>query len=176
MNPRLRFPRLALGVALSLPAGASLLAQAAPDVAPPELREKTVIAADAVLESRSSPTPLPSPLPNPFIAKEPETQAVAPGAPVAATPAEPALSGAELLARLAARIPSTGTVFLGGQPILLLGQKRLNVGDAYSISLDGKTFEVTLAAVSSTSFTVKRGELLHTRPVRTPASSTTPRP
>lgn len=163
--------RRPLRLVLSLVAAVSSagLARAAADIAPPKTRDKVVADANRVVETRGAPAPLPSPLPNPFVGKE-DAPAEAPVAeePVVGS----ALAGAELLATLAEKIPSTGTVFIGGQPLLLLGQKRLKVGDTYAISFEGRTYEVSIAAVTSTSFTVKRGENIHTRPVHITATST----
>lgn len=150
-------------------AAVSPLLRAAPDLAPPEARKTVVADAVRVAGERNVPAPLPASLPNPFVGKEdvhPEESA----APVVAAQGAP--TGRELLASLAARIPSTGTMSMGGEPILLLGQKRLKVGDAFVISFEGQTYELSIAAVNSTSFTVKLGENVHTRPVRMSAAST----
>jgi hypothetical protein len=155
----------ALMLGVSVATTATLRAQA--DLISPKLREKVVADAVRVAETRNTSVPLPSPLPNPFIPKErdlpKEQPAFVPSAPSAAEPT---------LAILAARIPSTGTVSIGGEPLLLLGQKRLKVGDTITISFEGQTYELSIAAVTSTSFTVKRGENIYTRPVRISASST----
>lgn len=145
----------------------ALLAQS--DVAPPKAREKVVAEATRIAGERNVVPALPTPLPNPFVGRftaEPETEAPAPTASAA-----PVLSGADLLARIATRIPATGTVSIGGEPLLLLGQKRLKVGDLLTISFEGQTYEVSIAAVTSTSFTVKRGEHVYTRPIRISAAS-----
>lgn len=163
----MRAPRLALSF-LVLTAAASLLC-AAPDLAPPKAREKVVADAVRIAAERNTPAPLPAVLPNPFLGKE-EVQAEE-AAHQSSAP-ESALTGRDLLASLAARIPSTGTMIMGGEPILLLGQKRLKVGDSFAISFEGQTYELSIAAVNATSFTVKRGENVHTRPVRISAAST----
>lgn len=168
MNHRSLIRLLSLLGALSAIAPA---AWAQADIAAPKLREQIVADAVRITEMRTSAAPLPAPLPNPFIPKErpaePDQNTTA--TTVAPTPS---LAGAELLATLAARIPATGTVSLGGEPILLLGQKRLKVGDTVTISFEGQSYELSIAAVTSTSFTVKRGENIHTRPVRISAVST----
>ncbi len=175
MNSRRLFLRALLGTLGWLSVG-SLSGQTNPNLAPPQAREKVLATAQALLAGRDKPAPLPNPLPNPFVAKEPDVVEVPQvAAPTATTPA-PVVSGAELLARLAARVPSTGTLALGGQSYLLVGQKRLKVGDTYAVTLDGQSYDLTLVAITSTSFTVKRGEIIHTRPVRMPSASTTPRP
>jgi hypothetical protein len=141
------------------------------DISPPKQRETLVSAAQQVLSARSAPVVVPDAPPDPFQwPVEPEA------AVVDQTPAEvvgPPVMGSDLLAKLAAQIPVTGTVNLGGQPILLLGQKRLKVGDTITISFDGQNYDLSIAAIAPTSFSVKRGDLIHTRPTR---FSTTSRP
>ncbi len=148
-------------------------ARAQSDLVAPDIRGKVVADAIRIAEMRGGAVTVPETLPNPFVPKTSQVEAppdvVAPPVDIA-----PALGGAELLATLAARVPATGTVNLGGEPMLLLGQKRLKVGDTVTISFEGQGYELSIAAVTSTSFTVKRGENIYTRPVRISAVSTTP--
>ncbi len=144
-------------------------ARAQSDLAAPKIREQVVADAVRVVGMRGGTTEQPGPIPNPFVPKESEAAA---GSEAPAPTPGPTLAGAELLATLAARIPATGTVNLGGEAMLLLGQKRLKVGDSITISFEGRSYELSIAAVTSTSFTVKRGETIHTRPVRISAAST----
>lgn len=150
---------------LCLSSVSSFGAEAAPDLVSPKIREKVVTEATRVAQSLNSAAPIASPLPDPFIAKQAEQPATEPQASVE-TSAFPPADSIELLERLAQQIPATGTVTLGGEPMLLLGQKRLKVGDPYTISFEGQTYEVSIAAITATSFTVKRGALLFSRPTR----------
>ena len=162
-----RFVCVAFAIGALVTSSVALNAQA--DLPSPKVREKTVADAARIAAERNTTTALPATLPNPFIPREIEVPVdITP----ATAPAAPSLAGAELLAILAARIPSTGTVSIGGDPILLLGQKRLKVGDTLTISFEGQSYELSIAGVTSTSFTVKRGENIHTRPVRISAAST----
>lgn len=159
-------------------AASSVLAQAAPDLVSPKVREKIVADAVRVAESLNSPVSLPDPLPNPFVAREPEqvqTPELPEPTPMVAAPAD----SIEFLGKLAAEIPATGTVTLGGEAILLLGQKKLKVGDTYTISFEGQSYDVSIAAITPTAFTVKRGEILFSRPTRlsgTPTNTPSSRP
>jgi hypothetical protein len=154
---------------LVLVAPAMLHAQAA-DVSLPAHRQNVVTAAEKLLVQRANPEPIADPAPNPFVwLPEPEAdQASA----VAEEPPKAVAMSMELLVRLASRIPASGTVILGGEPLLLLGQKRLKAGDVITISFEGENYELSIENITSTSFTVRRGSLTHTRPTFQPASNT----
>jgi hypothetical protein len=151
--------------------GASLLAQPAPDLVSPKVREQVVEQARKIVSSRNAAVSLPEPLQNPFVPRDSQPSVV-PDAPIE-SPVETRADTLAFLARLAELIPATGTVSIGGEPLLLLGQKRLKVGDTLMLSLDGQSYEVSIASISTTSFTVKRGELLFSRPTRPSSLPTT---
>ena len=157
------FPTAGLFVLASVAAAQS----AAVDISPPKQREALLSSARKVLSDRSGPLTVPEVPPDPFQwPTEPETVVQETTEVV-----DPPVMGSDLLAKLAAQIPATGTMNLGGQPILLLGQKRLKVGDTVTISFDGQNYDLSIAAIAPTSFTVKRGDLVHTRPTRFSNSS-----
>lgn len=145
------------------------------DLTAPKLRMDTVAKAQALLAAQEAPVVLADPLPNPFVrvpltkSDEEAEEAV----PAVDPKAVATLSGVELLTRLAATIPATGTVNLGGAPILLLGQKRLKVGDTLTISFEDKSYEVSIASISSTAFTIARGSHSYTRPLRLASATNT---
>ena len=145
------------------------------DLTSPKLREATVAKAQALVESQKAPVVLVSPLPNPFVRvplkKPDDTQEETVSA--GASKVIPALSGVELLTRLAAMIPATGTVNLNGAPILLLSQKRLKVGDSLTISFEDKDYEVLITSISPTAFTISRGSHSYTRPLRLASATNT---
>jgi hypothetical protein len=152
------------------------------DLTSPKLREVTVAKAQALVEAQKAPAVLATPLPNPFVRvplkKSDDDVADETASAPLAPKAVPTLSGLELLTRLAALIPATGTMNLGGAPILLLGQKRLRVGDNLTINFEDKDYEVSIAAISPTAFTLTRGAHSHTRPLRlaSATNSTSARP
>lgn len=167
---------LAYGFLVIMTAGAMPGADGV-DLTPPKNREATVAKAQALVESQKAPVVLATPLPNPFVRvslkKSEDAQQEEPSVAADTSKAVPALSGVELLTRLAALIPATGTVNLNGAPILLLSQKRLKVGDALTISFENKDYEVSIASISPTAFTITRGAHSYTRPLRL-ASATNP--
>lgn len=134
------------------------------DLAPMKQREEIVAKAAGLIESRDKPVILPAELVNLFVGRvEVLEEDVDPASGVSVVEA---LADADLLARLAAQIPVSGTATLGGEALLLLGQKRLKAGDVVRISFEGKSYELTIAHVGTTSFTVGKDGLTHTRPTR----------
>ncbi len=149
----------------------------ASDVQPPRVREKTVAAARALAADRAVEPTLPATVRNPFLSAEQLATADGAGTDDLGLPlVDPAAVAApedaplEQLALIAARIPATGVIRLGGRPLLLLGQTRLRVGDLVRAELDGREYELVLTEITLASFTVKLGELSHTRPIRLPSS------
>jgi hypothetical protein len=140
------------------------------DVPPSKQRDEILNLARGVLVRQNEPVVIPNPLPDPFTGKiEEVVQAESTQAPKIST-------GPELLARIAAQMPASGTANLGGQWLLLLGQKRLKVGDSVTISFEGQNYDLSIAAISSTTFTVKLGSNTHTRATRISTSSNQSRP
>lgn len=146
------------------------------DLTAPKLRVDTVAKAQALVEAQRAPVVLANPLPNPFVRvplKKSDDETEQEESSVAPTAVVPILSGMELLTRLAAAIPATGTVNLGGSPLLLLGQKRLKVGDTLPISFEDKDYEVSITSISPTAFTITRGSHSYTRPLRLASATNT---
>lgn len=162
--------RALLGLVALLASLPRLSAQAAPDVASPKVREKVLADAASVLAKRGEFVAPPSPMPNPFVAKDDGENAGGSSSPAApprgAAPAAPVLSGGAQLAQLASLVPATGVITVGGAPILLVGQKRLRIGDTFTVTSEGQAYDLSITGIGSTSFTVKRGDSIHTRPVR----------
>jgi hypothetical protein len=132
------------------------------DIPPPDARIALVARVAALAESRGKAVVLPENLVNPFtgVVREQTVVEVAIGSiPVG-------LSGPELLSQLAATIPSTGTLVFGGNAMLLLGPKKVKVGEKIPVSFEGKDYQLTLTAVTPTTFTVQLGKELSTRTVR----------
>lgn len=142
------------------------------DVSLPKQRELVVDLAVKLTEDRAAPLEIPDPLPNPFKWPEEPKPIVDPS--IVESKPEPVIDGLELLAKLAAQIQVSGTINLGSQPLLLMGQKRLKVGDRITISFEEKSYDLSLEAIAPTSFTVRRGDLTFTRATR--ISSSSPRP
>lgn len=131
-------------------------------VASPAKRQEVVKSAVELYDKKDNPVAIPKDIVNPFVGVSvlddaPAGNAVSPVAP---------LAGHELVVKLASQIQASGTVNLGGEWILLVGQKRLKVGDGVRIDLEGQSYELFIASIAATNFTVRRGDLVYTRSVR----------
>lgn len=134
---------------------AAVLSAQRSDVLPPARRVPVVEGATQLAEL-GQPKPLPEPLKNPF-SPTPTIQETSQAPARAAAPA--AITDRQLLEAIARQIDPTGTVAIGGEPMLLFGQKRIKVGDALPITFDGKPYDIVITAIQSTSFTLRlRGE------------------
>jgi hypothetical protein len=132
------------------------------DIPPSEPRAAIVAKVTALAESRGKVVVLPDDLVNPFTGVVREQTVVE----VATGPIPVGLSGPELLSQLAATIPSTGTLVFGGNAMLLLGPKKIKVGEKIPVNFEGKDYQLTLMSVTPTTFTVQLGKELSTRTVR----------
>ena len=148
----MRFALLFIGLGLSALPAAAQTPRA--DVLPPAQRSRTVETA-ARLAEPAAPLALPAELKNPFVG-------TVPAATPEAGPRESApsvVSNRQLLQSIVPLVNPSGTMMLGGEPILLFGQKRIKVGDTLSISFDGRPYELVISNIESTSFTLRlRGE------------------
>lgn len=159
-------PILILAGFLPLP----LLAAPAADVLPPARRLATVELAGKLLNPESVRDPKAAAV-NPFTlngsraqdaAESEENQAAARAAMMA--------SNRTLLAGLAEQLEPKGTFVLGGEPIILLGQKKLKVGETYPITFEGAVYELQITSIETTRFSVRYKNEEITRPIVTTKS------
>jgi hypothetical protein len=163
MNFKLQSKIIGLGSLITT----AILGQSA-DVSPPAQRKLLVESAVQLWANRGVLPTIPDSLVNPFefaaeVPVEPSVDSV--------TVPTTALTGVELLSKLCLSIPASGTVVLGGESILLLGQKRLKVGDTITINFEGRNYDLYLETIGSTTFTVRLGSLVHTRSTYISSSS-----
>ncbi len=164
--------------AVLLTAGCALFsavraAAPASDLLPPERRAKSV---ETALRYAAAPAPRPLPddivhpfNPPAFGQPDPEelraiaaARAAAQAANVSAKPS----TDRDLLEVIAARIDPSGTLILGGEPLLIFGQKRLRVGDRLTVSYDGQDHDLELVAIERTTFTLRLNSDELTRPIQ----------
>jgi type IV secretory pathway VirB10-like protein len=156
--------------AAAAPAAKAPAAKGLSDLSSPVKRAPTVENAER-LTRPPAPAPVPADLKNPFNpadfnkqeAGEKAQPTPGPGAPQ--QPSGPP-GNRETLDALAARIPSTGTMVLGGKPLLIVGKNRLEIGTKFTVAYNGQDYELELVAIDRTTFTLRyRGEET-TRPIK----------
>lgn len=88
-----------------------------------------------------------------------------PGAP--GQPAAPA-GDRELLESMAARLPVTGTIFMGNEPLLVLGRRNMKVGFHFTVTnpANGQDYELEIVAIDRTTFTLRYRNEEITRPIK----------
>lgn len=187
MTPAHAFPvsRRSGRAARALAAAAlALLAAAAPaqqksDLLPPAKRRPAVETAERLAKPRVLP-PLPAELNlpfNPVAFGQPdpeELKALAAAQAAAAASASSAKASAakapatdrDFLNAIASRIQPSGTLILGGEPLLIFGKKRLRIGDRFSVSYDAQDYDLELIAIDRTTFTLRLNREEITRPIK----------
>jgi hypothetical protein len=84
--------------------------------------------------------------------------------PVVAPP-----SDKELLAAIASKIVPSGTVYLGGRPLLMFGKRFVRTGSRFTVTYKGADYVLELTDIDSTNFTLQYNSEKITRPVKPPA-------
>jgi hypothetical protein len=130
-------------------------AAAKSDLATREKRQESIDQAMTLVQP-VAPAPLPADLKNPFVLSH-DTKDSAPTNQLS--------SDREVLLAAAAHIVPTGVVQLGDSPIMLLGEKKLKVGDYLTITFAGNDYVVEIAAISHSSFTLRLNKEEITQPI-----------
>jgi hypothetical protein len=149
-------------------AASVIAARPTADIAPPDKRRTTVDIAQRLARPASTPhapADLPSPFNPPGFTKGPTPAKTADAAAGKAAPAAPE-SDRDLLATVAAKIPTTGTIILDGKPLLISGTNRIEVGSHFTVVYNGQEYELELTAIDRTTFTVRYKGEEFTRPIK----------
>ncbi len=128
------------------------------DLATPEQRRESLNHAVA-LSQPQAPAPLPPNLRNPLGPPPPDKQEIAARQTVHHT------GDHEVLAAIAPHIAPSGVMQIGDQPVLLLREKKLKVGDYLTITFEGTDYMIELAAISHSSFTLRLNKEEITQPI-----------
>ena len=72
----------------------------------------------------------------------------------------------DVLAAVAAKIPTTGTIIVGGKPLLISGTNRIEAGSRFTVVYNGQEYELELVAIDRTTFTVRYKGEEFTRPIK----------
>jgi hypothetical protein len=174
MNPR--FLVLLAVAALGTPC---LIAKPLSDLISPEKRRATVEQAQKLVQTPAL-APLPDGLPQPFNPPgfeqpDPEEVKAAAAAAAAATPTAasgPAKPSTDrgLLEHIATRIQPSGIFVLGDTRFLTFGHKRVSPGDILTVTYDGQDYQIEVAAIDQSTFTLRLNKEEYTRPLK-PAKS-----
>lgn len=152
---------------LAVPLPAKVVA----DIAAPDVRRPAVEKAERLAHPVAA-APLPAELRSPFgtaafdrpDASEAHENPAAAGAANAAAPAP--LTDREALAAVAAKIPTSGTIILGGTPLLISGTNRIEIGSHFTVVYNGQEYDLELVAIDRTTFTVRYKGEAYTRPIK----------
>lgn len=158
--------RLFLSAGALLVLGAAELAAQRADILPPLRRAEAMERAQVFL-SPPPPLALPETLNNPFAPPAFFGRPAAPVAPVAGVvrPVGPS-DDRELLERIAPAITPSGTFIIGGEPFLLIGQRRVKIGDALPITFEGTPHVLVITDIQATTFTLRLNQEQLTRSIK----------
>ncbi|HEX4046551.1 MAG TPA: hypothetical protein VH309_01880 [Elusimicrobiota bacterium] len=144
------------------------------EIAPPEKR-KTSLDKAALIAKQTKPSPLPASLVQPFAPPnfeltDAEEAAAALAAARAANPMAMAPTGPsdrQLLAEIASKVRPSGTMSMGGTPLLLFGYKPVKTGAHFTVTYKGTDYDLELTQIDGSNFTLRyKGEEI-TRPIKT---------
>lgn len=141
------------------------------DIPPPDARKTAVETAQGLARATAQPKPmteLTSPFNPPGLANAGATAAPTKASDKSGPPAGPAApaSDQEILATLASKIPTTGTIIVGDKPLLVSGINRIEVGSHFTVVFNGQEYELELVAIDRTTFTVRYKGEEFTRPIK----------
>ena len=158
--------RLLLCLLAGLGAGTFAAADDVPAILSPTARKESLARAEALLSNK--PLGLPLGATDPFHS---QAFAIASGnvpQPVDTGPAKPVgpKSDHDILAGIAAGLKPNGIFVIGGEEVLLFGEKRVKAGSTLTINFEGASYTVEIAAVTHTSFTLRLNREEYTRPIK----------
>ena len=157
-----------LALALGAAAGASAAAAKRPppesDLAPADVRKKSVDLAAKLAKSDTPEVLAEADLPRPF---NPPGFGVD-ARPVVETPGVPmkAFGDRELLAALAQKIQPKGALTLGSTQLLIFGKKNLRPGDRITVNYEGQDYNLELVSFDRNNFTLRLNHEEITRPIK----------
>lgn len=132
----------------------------------PNVRKEALAKADALLSAK--PLGLPANANDPF-----HSDAFAEATGHAAHPATdvgPKVAGPktehDILAGIASGLKPSGNFIIGGEEVLLFGQKRVKPGTTLTINFEGSEYTVEITAINHTSFTLRLNREEFTRPIK----------
>jgi hypothetical protein len=132
-------------------------AAAKSDLATPDERRESIDQAMALVRP-TVPAPLPADLKNPFVLSRDSSKG--------AEAAKQLAGDRQVLDAVGPHIVPSGVVTqVDGSPMLLLGEKKLKVGEYLTITFEGTQYMVELSAISHSSFTLRLNKEEITQPI-----------
>jgi hypothetical protein len=143
--------------------GTGALSLRAVEVSNVAKRQETLNLAAQLLASHANPAAqLPGDLTNPF---DPGAKAIKDSAGQKPD-RPPASSDRETLEKIASTIKASGMMMMRGQPLLLVREKKLKVGDNLKVNFEGFDYVVVVTAIEPTSFRLRLNREEVTRPIK----------
>jgi hypothetical protein len=183
-------PRLLLSIVIVALLGAASALSAAPkrvrstsnvqsDLATIEQRQSVVELANHLSQPADLPA-IPDDLKTPFTpvgfdrpdpVEKRGLPSAAPSANAGPNAAPKQVTPRDILETIASKVNSTSSITMGGVTSLFVklpggGQKRLKVGDKLTITFEGSDYELEIAAIDSTTFTLSLNNEKITRPIK----------
>ena len=156
--------------------GTSAFAKVQSEIASPDKRHESADRA-ASLAKRTKAAPLPAELSPIFappgfeLTDAEEAAAAAAAARLAASQGNPAgpapPSDHELLEAIVGKIKPSGTIFLGGQPILMIGKRFVKTGAHFTVTYKGSDYDLELTEIDGSNFSLRYKSEVITRPIQT---------
>jgi hypothetical protein len=160
-------PSAILVMVILVPIG--LLANPVSDLLPPQKRAETLILARDLLTSKAFDSSVETlAAMNPFDPIQPSAPNAEPEKGASQSVAPVLVSDRELLKRMAEGVVASGMMQLGDRTFLLVGKKKLKVGDRLAVNSDGNAYELEISAIDRTSFTLRLKDEEITRPIKSP--------
>ena len=160
-------PPAILFILIMAPLG--LLADPVSDILPPQKRGETLNLARKLLTAKtfdSSEEALASM--NPFNPVQPAAPNVEPEKSPAQSVEPVVVSERDLLKKIAEEVVPSGMMQLGDRIFLLIGKKKLKVGDRLAVNSEGNDYDLEVSAIDRTSFTLRLKNEEITRPIKAP--------
>ncbi|MDB6115914.1 MAG: hypothetical protein JWQ83_1518 [Lacunisphaera sp.] len=141
------------------------------DVVSPVKRQEVLDHAKKLLAPRELRAPAADPFhPEAFDeaapARVPGTAAPTPGTEIVATKPAGPRTDHDILMALATALKAPNVIVLGGQPVLLFGQKRVKAGGTLNINFEGTEYTVEITAIHPPNFTLRLNREEFTRPIK----------
>lgn len=135
-------------------------------VVAPAKRQESLAQAKSLLGEKAMPASLKNPFsPEGFGEGQADTGSSTGGTPGPVAPTGPR-SGRDLLQAIGASLKPSGSMVLGGEPVLLFGQKRVKAGGTLTITFEGNEYTLEIAKIERPNFTLRLNREEFTRPIK----------